>query len=231
MSQSLGLNNATPHSSAILDATSTTQGVLVPRMTTAERNAIVSPATGLLLYITDQTAGFYYYNGTKWVSMYSPTSTIVKRKVVDETVCGTGGSCAQKSGATLQSDDELSLPLQANETYIIEGFVFMTATGSSPDCKVGFSLPAGATMILGYHANYGDNNTNMATDILLVSGTGSTMIPSNGTGKEVPIFISGSVVVGATSGNLQFLWSQNSNHNTQSTIIKAGSHIRAMLVQ
>lgn len=229
--QSLGLNNASPDVSAILDAASTSQGILVPRMTTAQRNAITSPATGLLVYTTDHTAGFYYYNGVKWVSMYSPTSTIVKRKSSDETVCGTSGTCSQKSGATLQSDDELVIPLQANETYIIEAFIFMIASGPSPDCKIGFTLPAGATMILGYHSNYGDNNTNMASDILISSGTASTLIPSNGTGKEVPIFISGSVVVGATSGNLQFQWAQNSNHNTQSTTIKAGSHVRAMLVQ
>ncbi|MCW3110029.1 MAG: hypothetical protein JWQ09_4535 [Segetibacter sp.] len=46
---------------AILDIASTTKGVLLPRMTTAQRNAIVSPATGLLVYQTDGTPGFYYY--------------------------------------------------------------------------------------------------------------------------------------------------------------------------
>jgi hypothetical protein len=56
---------------AIMDVSSTTQGMLVPRMTQAQRNLIGSgsPATGLLIYQTDGTAGFYFYNGTTWTSL------------------------------------------------------------------------------------------------------------------------------------------------------------------
>lgn len=62
----IGIGTNTPDASAILDVTSTTQGILIPRMTQTERIAIISPATGLLVYQTDVTAGFYYYNGTTW---------------------------------------------------------------------------------------------------------------------------------------------------------------------
>ena len=62
---------AAANSSAMLDVSSTTQGVLVPRMTTAQRTAISTPATGLLVYQTDGTAGFYFYNGTAWTSLSS----------------------------------------------------------------------------------------------------------------------------------------------------------------
>jgi hypothetical protein len=55
--------------SAMLDVSSTNQGVLVPRMTLTERNAIASPATGLLIYQIDGTAGFYVYNGTAWTAI------------------------------------------------------------------------------------------------------------------------------------------------------------------
>jgi hypothetical protein len=55
--------------SAALDVTSTTQGVLVPRMISSQRTGISSPATGLLVYQTDATAGFYYYNGSAWTSL------------------------------------------------------------------------------------------------------------------------------------------------------------------
>ena len=61
--QSVGINNPTPHASAALDVTSTTQGVLVPRMTSTQRGMIASPAIGLLVYQTDAPAGFYFYNG------------------------------------------------------------------------------------------------------------------------------------------------------------------------
>lgn len=59
----VGLGTIAPEASALLDITSTTQGVLVPRMTQAQRDGIVSPAIGLLIYQTNSTPGFYYYNG------------------------------------------------------------------------------------------------------------------------------------------------------------------------
>jgi len=61
---SIGVSSPDP--SAALDITSVTKGMLVPRMTTAQKAAIASPATGLLVYQTDGTAGFYYYNGSTW---------------------------------------------------------------------------------------------------------------------------------------------------------------------
>jgi trimeric autotransporter adhesin len=50
--------------SSLLDVSSTAKGILVPRMTQAQRNAIGSPATGLMIYQTDNTPGFYYNAGT-----------------------------------------------------------------------------------------------------------------------------------------------------------------------
>jgi hypothetical protein len=44
--------------------TSTTLGMLAPRMTATQKSAISSPATGLLIYQTDGTTGFYYYTGS-----------------------------------------------------------------------------------------------------------------------------------------------------------------------
>jgi hypothetical protein len=46
---SAGLGTTTPTASALLDMTSTSQGLLAPRMTKAQRDAIASPATGLLI--------------------------------------------------------------------------------------------------------------------------------------------------------------------------------------
>jgi hypothetical protein len=58
--------------SAMLDVKSTTKGMLIPRMTQAQRNAIASPATGLMVYQTNNTLGFYYYNGTAWTLLSTP---------------------------------------------------------------------------------------------------------------------------------------------------------------
>ncbi len=67
-SQGIAINTtaAAPHSSAILDVSSDSLGLLIPRMTEAERDDIVNPAPGLLICQTDNTQGFYYYNGTSW---------------------------------------------------------------------------------------------------------------------------------------------------------------------
>ena len=72
----IGIGTLTPAASAKLDVSSTTQGMLTPRMTTAQRNAIASPATGLLVYQTDGTAGFYFYNGTAWTTVGGNSTTL-----------------------------------------------------------------------------------------------------------------------------------------------------------
>ena len=62
----VGINTNTPDASSALDIESTTGGILIPRLTETQRDAISSPATGLMIYQTDQTTGFYFYNGTAW---------------------------------------------------------------------------------------------------------------------------------------------------------------------
>jgi len=58
--------------SSMLDVTSTTKGMLAPRMTAAQRTAIGTPANGLLVYQIDAPIGFWYYNGTSWVQAIGP---------------------------------------------------------------------------------------------------------------------------------------------------------------
>lgn len=64
---SIGTNSIAAVSS-LLDLTSTTKGFLPPRMTTTQRNAISSPATGLEIFNTT-TAQPEVYNGSAWVAM------------------------------------------------------------------------------------------------------------------------------------------------------------------
>lgn len=61
----LGLGTNTPNTTSILDLTSSTKGFLPPRMTTVQRDAITSPATGLVVYNTT-TNVLNVYNGTIW---------------------------------------------------------------------------------------------------------------------------------------------------------------------
>jgi uncharacterized protein (TIGR02145 family) len=76
----VGIGTTTPNATAILDLTSTSKGLLPPRMNTIQRNAITSPAEGLIVYNTD-LACWETYNGVRWVNFASLTSTDVYNPV------------------------------------------------------------------------------------------------------------------------------------------------------
>ena len=65
----VGINTSTPVASAQLQVDSTTRGFLPPRMTTTQRNAIASPAAGLIVYDTTENK-HYGFNGTTWNALY-----------------------------------------------------------------------------------------------------------------------------------------------------------------
>lgn len=71
---SVGIGTTTPNASAALDIQHTAKGVLVPRMTMVQRNAIVSPANGLMIYQTDNNPGFYFNKGTAAASNWQPVN-------------------------------------------------------------------------------------------------------------------------------------------------------------
>lgn len=66
-SQAVGINvdGASPDASAILDIASSEKGILIPRLLTVERTAVVSPAEGLLVYDINDAA-FYYFTSSNW---------------------------------------------------------------------------------------------------------------------------------------------------------------------
>ena len=61
----VGIGTPTPHQSAAVDITSTNKGALLPRMTTAQRKAIVNPAAGLLVFDLNKNS-FYFFDGQTW---------------------------------------------------------------------------------------------------------------------------------------------------------------------
>ena len=71
----VGINNPTPHAKSLLDLTSSDKGLLTPRMTAAQRTSMFSApdatAKGMLVYQTDGTQGYYYYDGAIWQMLQS----------------------------------------------------------------------------------------------------------------------------------------------------------------
>jgi hypothetical protein len=62
----VGIGTDSPDASALLELSSTSMGLLIPRMTEGERTSVASPATGLIVYQTNNATGFYYYDGSEW---------------------------------------------------------------------------------------------------------------------------------------------------------------------
>jgi hypothetical protein len=98
----VGVGTITPNASSMLDITSNDKGLLIPRMTTAQRDAIASPATGLLIFNTTSNL-FNYFNGTWAVLSNSGT-------FVDTTSNQTIGGNKTFTGTTIPQG-RLMLPM------------------------------------------------------------------------------------------------------------------------
>jgi hypothetical protein len=116
--QSIAINTdgSSPDLSSILDVKSTAKGILIPRLTLAQRSAIAAPATGLMIYQTDNTPGFYFYNGTAWGLMqdqlgnHTATQNIQLKGNKLSNTTGTTGISVSDGGA-----------VSFNTTYISKG--------------------------------------------------------------------------------------------------------------
>lgn len=100
--QGVAVNNdgANADPSAMLDVKATNKGMLVPRVT--QTSTVTSPATGLLVYQTGGTPGFYYYSGTAWV--YIQNSATPANGTATGQVYVTGGSPYTPALQTMSGD-------------------------------------------------------------------------------------------------------------------------------
>ncbi|MFV5694585.1 hypothetical protein ACM55G_03975 [Flavobacterium sp. LB3P122] len=115
----VGIGTTTPDASSILDVSSTTKGMLAPRMTTEQRAAIVSPADGLMVYDTDLKS-FYHYNSslTLWNVLNSGGNGRSKFKRIKSTdVLATVLSAEKTAGGSTK------YLLDANTLYEINGII------------------------------------------------------------------------------------------------------------
>jgi hypothetical protein len=84
-SQNIGIGTNTPHPSAALEIADSSKGILIPRMTMAQRNAIQNPAEGLMVYQVDSIKGFWYWDGNAWEN-FSTLMNIINTKRNAETL-------------------------------------------------------------------------------------------------------------------------------------------------
>ena len=77
--QNIGIGTDTPDPSAKLEIASDSSGLLIPCMTSTDRDAISDPATGLLVFVTTDSA-FYYFDGSAWTTLDSPHARACGRR-------------------------------------------------------------------------------------------------------------------------------------------------------
>jgi hypothetical protein len=96
----LGIGTSSPNVSSILDLTSTTKGFLPPRMTTVQKNAIATPAEGLVVYDTTLST-LFQYNNSNWIKLTSGIHTNIKPTSGNSTTTNINGSASTTSATSL----------------------------------------------------------------------------------------------------------------------------------
>lgn len=159
--------------SSVLSINSTTKGVLTPRMTQAERLSIANPATGLLVYQTDNVPGFYFYAGAAWKNLNASAvliedadqdTRVMVEKTTDDNIirldiAGTEVLTARKNTF---SGSRIEFP--ANDGNILIGNQAGRQTTGSDNVFLGDSS--------GYHNTAGSFNIGLGSKSLFLNSTG-----------------------------------------------------------
>ncbi|MCT4663600.1 MAG: hypothetical protein N4A45_00025 [Flavobacteriales bacterium] len=125
----VGIGTTTPHSSAILEISSTSKGFLLPRLTQAQRDALVDPAQGLLIYNTDSKSIEIYTGitgniGSHWkLTISADTSTNGTAMISNITDCNTASTGILGSGASITANSvtqTITVEVTKEGTYSIE---------------------------------------------------------------------------------------------------------------
>jgi subtilisin-like proprotein convertase family protein len=139
VSANVGIGTTTPEPSALFELNSNDKGLLTPRMPTSQRNAILSPATGLLVYDTD-TGSFWYFNNSAWneISITKPpiksgdnTTTI---PIPDGDLAGIISTITLSDPDTVQAKTRIRVCLDITHPWALDLFISLEApNGTSID--------------------------------------------------------------------------------------------------
>lgn len=162
---SLGIGTAAPSSTAILDLTSTTKGLLPPRMTTAQRDAIASPATGLTIYNTT-TSRLEVRNSTAWSAYVSQDDKAI------------GSSVALGTSATT-----IVASVDTKGIYIV-GSTVSCSTGSGSGSSQ-MNVNGTWVTVAGCYGGSSENTSSPATKMVIMNGTSTVVINMEGYGFTV----------------------------------------------
>ncbi|MCX5664565.1 MAG: hypothetical protein NTY97_07685, partial [Planctomycetota bacterium] len=109
------------------------------------------------------------------------------------------------SSNNLQDDDVLKIALAANDAYEFSGMLFVSTTNATPEIKVTFTVPTGAS-IRWFGEGFGSAYVASAD---CVSASGTTFTITLDANVLATIKFNGIVTNSTTAGNLQLQWAQN----------------------
>ena len=130
VSAQVGIGTTTPNSSAVLDLSSSSKGLLIPRMTSVQRIAIVSPSTGLLVFDNDSNS-FFYYTGSVWksISGSSSSSSYWGRSGSSTILANSGDNVG--IGKTPKHGFDVNKGINTDSSYLIGGVQVLSTKGKS----------------------------------------------------------------------------------------------------
>lgn len=143
-------------------------------------------------------------------------ATIDDRIIAVREYVSKASDLARDTTTTLADDDELvGLTLSANTSYHLTGHLVFISASATPDCKIAFTIPTGATMGIAIQSM--DFASSHVATFLETSGTssGSLFITAN---RFTVVMISGEIIVGSTAGVLDLQWAQNISNGTATTL-------------
>ncbi len=147
--QRVGIGTNDPDSSAILDITSSTKGVLIPRMSATDRQNINDPAPGLMVFDTTTNA-FYYFNGIGWQEMLSGNVKVLA-----------------------DSDDDTKVQVEKSADENVIRFDVAGAEVAAFDGQTFHMESPGNSLMIGHDAGKNDNGTNNE-NVFVGPGSGTT---------------------------------------------------------
>ena len=115
--QSVGIGTTTPDPSAALDVSATNKGLLIPRVTFSNRPA--SPVAGLMIYQTDNTPGFYTYDGTAWNRMLSTAGAVPGSIASVTPINGAVGPIAANSGVLVFAGPTVTVNVTSSSQKLV----------------------------------------------------------------------------------------------------------------
>ncbi|MBT0607342.1 hypothetical protein [Aequorivita echinoideorum] len=195
----VGIGNTNPDASSVLDVTSTTQGVLFPRMTTLQRNAIALPAKGLTIFNTDTNQFQYNSNipaAPVWNTLSGSTPAVgqsVKYSNTDITtnVNPAAGINIPVFGNFLWNDNPSLYVISGNQITITQAGRYLvninvslnsSVQRAAPDVRIAVNgVAVGAFGSSGYIRSMGSHNNSSinftevlqlnANDVITITGT------------------------------------------------------------